>query len=126
MLNFSKKHISSFIICPSKQGIDRFNWIEEYKKDYVPEEVSKHIDKLEVLYKQYQDSFNDYGYLVVPKDIFHNQIMGMINDKYKYYEDDEVIIFYFDNKLDMFYKPFFLPAELSSSLKYFGINKINI
>ena len=121
MLNFSKKYISSFILCPSKNGTERFNWFEEYTKDYIPSEVSNYINTLSKLQAKDKD-FNEYGYLVVPKDIFYNQIKDMVNQIHKYYDDDEVTIYRFENKIEMFYKPFFLPSELVSSIKYFGLN----
>lgn len=121
MLNFSKKHISAFILCPSKNGTERFNWYEEYSKDYIPSEISEHIDTLSNLHHKDKE-FNDFGYLVVPKDIFHHQIMEMVNQSNKYFENEKVIIYRFENKIEMFYKPFFLPSELVSSIKYFGLN----
>jgi|694.fasta_scaffold30910_4 hypothetical protein len=120
-MNFTHKTISCFIITPAKQGLERFNWYEEFNKDYTPPEIKKHIDILYDIYNRYED-FNDYGYLIVPVDVFHKQIIGMINKSPDFMADD-VWIYRFDNKLEMFYKPYFLPCEVESSLKFFGINK---
>jgi hypothetical protein len=120
-MSFTKKYISCFIICPAKNGLERFNWFEEYTRDYIPSEVSEHIQKLGELHSK-DVNFNNFGYLVVPKDIFYTEIKTMVSPSNIYYEDDKVAIYSFDNKLEIFYKPFFMPHELKSSLKYFGLN----
>lgn len=119
---FTKKLICAFVLCPAKSSLERYNWYEEYTKEHTAEEIKKHIPKLYELYNN-DNEFNNYGYLIVPKDIFYNQIKEMVKDEVIYYEDDDRTIYRFNNKLEIYFKNYFLPCELVDTLKFFNINE---
>jgi hypothetical protein len=121
-MNLGKKTISCFVICPAKNGLERFDWIDEYTKEFMPETVKNGAKCLGKLYKDDKD-FNKYGYLIVPVDIFHRQIIDMLNNNYLHYFNDEFFIYRFDNKMQIYYNQYFLPCEAIETFRFFGINK---